>query len=323
MSPALDSPKAQTPSLPAIACPVCCGVIDGVVPAAKPMSAAKFDDCLRRCEKCGVGVSNTRGENPTFIYRDPLANIPAEARSGALLVLGQALNVHSRISKLRRFGFSTSEDAITWVVFSYLLTSGRLVAALGNAGILPSATTDVSPTLLLWGCPLGNQPRGRMIAEQLATLCNDLGEDNKRRSEPDVVVDLGEAGLIFIEVKHQSGNDRLPPDSPKWSRYSSPGRLQWRYDEVKQSGCYELARNWCLMKGLAGRRPGTLVNLGPSRLFAGSEGVRLDRFARSLNADEQCRFQRLTWTDFLRSVIDVTPEWFTRFCSEDRHLFER
>jgi hypothetical protein len=38
-------------------------------------------------------------------------------------------------------------------------------------------------------------------------LCAGLGEVPNSFSEPDVIVDFGEAGLMFIEVKHRRGND--------------------------------------------------------------------------------------------------------------------
>lgn len=318
--------QAQTFHLSSIVCPVCGGSIDGVISNVRPASATTFDSCLRRCEKCGVGVSNTSGKQPTFIYRDPMANIsadiPDEFRSGALKVLSQALNVRSRVSKRYRFGFSTSEDAVTWVVFSYLLRSGRLLSALQGAGLLPNVAPQTVPTLLLWGSPLDAQLRGRMIADQLAALCDELGEDSDRRSEPDVIVDLGPSGLIFIEVKFQSGNDCLNPKSPKWSRYDSASWLNWRLDDVSASGCYELARNWCLMKGLANTRPATLVNLGPARLFAGSEGARLARFVRGLDTDGQSQFKSVTWADLLEPILADAPSWFVRFCRSDRKLVD-
>jgi hypothetical protein len=91
-----------------------------------PGKAKSFDDCLRRCEHCRIGASNTADSHSvTYIFRDPLDNIPPESREGVSEVLAQALNVYNRPSKLTNFGFSTSEDAVTWVVFTYLLRSGR------------------------------------------------------------------------------------------------------------------------------------------------------------------------------------------------------
>jgi len=88
---------------------------------------------------------------------------------------------------------------------------------------------------------------------------------------------------------------------------------------VKASGCYELARNWCLLKNLARGRPATLVNLGPDKLFLGTEGARLDRFVEALGIDERSRFMKVTWSQFLgKGLVDVL-DWFAQFC-RDRGL---
>jgi len=314
----LEPPQSSAHAflLPPIACPTCGAVIESVSSITRPARATSFDTCLRRCDKCGVGASNARGKQLTFIHRHPLANIPKEARCGALEVLSQALNVRSRESKRRRFGFSTSEDAVTWVVFSYLLRSGRLVPALGSAGLLPSVPSEAIPTLLLWGSPLDDEPRARMIASPLAAQCNELGEECDRRSEPDVIIDFGQSGLIFIEVKYLSGNDQLEAQSSKWQRYTSAGRLIWRFDAVKESSCYELARNWCLTKLLSQGRPAVLANLGPPSLFKGKEGARLDRFVQALDTDERSQFAKVSWPSFLRNALDGAPKWFEQFCRE-------
>jgi len=250
----------------------------------------------------------------TYIHRDPLGNVPSESREGAIETLAQALNVRNRESKLRRFGFSTSEDAVTWVVFTYLLRSGLLIEALRRAELIPDGIVTAEPTLLLWGAPIERGARGAEIQRQLSDLCASLHEDPNSFSEPDVMVDLGAQGLIFIEVKHLSGNDLKPADYPGWSRYASAHWLSWRIDDVKASGSYELARNWCLLKGLAAGRPASLVNLGPGRLFCGAEGARLDRFVTALGTDKRSRFVKLTWENLLGKCLVEVPDWFAQFC---------
>src|SRR5438045_3376353 len=119
------------PELMSLKCPSCDGSIAAVTYFDKLLAANGFKDCLRRCEFCGkVAASNAaRSQDVTFIYRDPLDNIPEASREGAIVALSQSLNERNRGSKLIRFGFTTSEDALTWVVFTYLLRSGQLVAA--------------------------------------------------------------------------------------------------------------------------------------------------------------------------------------------------
>jgi hypothetical protein len=109
----------MTNELLPLSCPGCAGMMAEAHQGLARLKATSFESCLRRCEVCGIGASNTSdSQRITYIHRDPLTNIPEESRDGALDTLSAALNVCTRSSK--RFGFSTSEDAVTWVVFSYL-----------------------------------------------------------------------------------------------------------------------------------------------------------------------------------------------------------
>jgi hypothetical protein len=226
--------------------------------------------------------------------------------------------VRSRSSKFNRFGFSTSEDAVTSVVFTYLLRSGHLLAVLERSGLVSNRISTTAPTLLLWGSPIGGEPRGLQIQNQLIELCGGLEEEASSFSEPDVIVDLGADGLVFIEVKYLSGNDSKSPDYAGWTRYVSAPWLSWQVESVKASRCYELARNWRLLKNLAAERTATLVNLGPASLFSGKEGARLNRFGAALGADERSHFKKITWSDLLGVNLDKMPEWFIRFCRDRR-----
>jgi hypothetical protein len=136
-----------------------------------------------------------------------------------------------------------------------------------------------------------------------------------------VILGLGKAGIMFIEVKHRSGNDSKPADYPGWSKYASAPGLTWRMEDIKASGCYELARNWCLLKALAAERPATLANLGPATLFAGASGARIDRFAAALGTDQRSHFMRTIWSDLLGPVLGEVPDWFAQFC-RSRGLIE-
>lgn len=283
----------------------------------KSPTATRFEDCLRRCESCGIGASNAANiETVTYIHRDPLGNIPVESRSGAGEALRQALNKRNRESKWVRFGFSTSEDAVTWVVFTYLLRSGQLPAALRAAGLIGEGSLSAAPTLLLWGVPVEPTDYGAGIRERLKDCCKRLNEDPNSLSEPDVIVDLGDTGLIFIEVKYLSGNDEKPADYSGWSRYESAQGLTWQFEAIKACGCYELARNWCLLHGLAAGRPITLANLGPERVFRGVEGARLGRFIAALGSGPRSRFMKATWADLLGPNMIDGPGWFGDFCRQ-------
>jgi hypothetical protein len=306
------------PTLPSKRCPCCNHPIAEVEFQGPVRPATSYEKCLRRCEPCAVGVSN-RVNNPTFIYREPLKNIPSDSRANATNVLSNALNERNRDNKRLRFGFSTSEDAVTWVVFTYLLSSGQLEGALRRVRLIDAGALAVKPTILLWGVPIATPPScdrrgGAEIRRRLIDLCADLGEKQASFSEPDVIIDLSENGLILIEAKYLSGNDSKPVDYKGWTTYLGSSALAWDTDKIRNSRCYELARNWRLLKGLAGERMVTLVNLGQPDLFLSKDDMRLNLFVEALRTDERSRFTKLTWSDLLGTEFNNMPDWFVEFC---------
>jgi hypothetical protein len=308
------------PRLPEVNCPKCNETLRQVDVSGAVRVARTYENCLRKCEKCEIGASNAKEpQSVTFICKDPLGNIPPEARHLALETLSQALNERSRETKRIRFGFSTSEDAITWVVFSYLLRSGRLVEALIKAGLAPPEAAEVSPSLLLWGVPVDDNGHGSSIRKRLIERCKELRERRSSYSEPDVIIDIGQFGLIFIEAKYRSGNDVKPPDYRGWDTYLDASWVDWRKEDVRESGLYELARNWCLMSGIAGDCSKTLVNLGADEIFASQDAKRLKRFAFALGSGRTSSFKQISWAKFLDPGIVHSLKWFSDFC-RCRHL---
>src|SRR4051794_19190638 len=78
-------------------------------------SAASYETCAYRCEACQVGYSNRQdAATRTMIFAAPERNVPEELMVGLDVVLANAFNVRARGSKRTRFGFFTSEDAVTW-----------------------------------------------------------------------------------------------------------------------------------------------------------------------------------------------------------------
>jgi hypothetical protein len=299
--------------LRSLTCPSCERPIAGIECVGRLRAARQFGDCLRRCETCGIGASNA-AVGATYIHREPLENIPVESREGAREALDQALNKRNRRSKWVRFGYSTSEDAVTCVVFTELLRSGQLLSALRQVGVISEETMTALPTLLLWGAPVPRSARGALIQRQLGDACGGLQEDEDSFSEPDVIIDLADAGLIIVEVKHRSGNDFKQAEYSGWERYSSA--LGLRAQKVIESGCYELARNWCLLRELAGGRPATLVLLGPEKLFRETKEGNLSCFALALSADDGSPLVQVTWSDFLGGCLAHAPAWLAKFCKE-------
>jgi len=97
---------------------------------------------------------------------------------------------------------------VTWVVFTYLMRSKLLLKALQNVQLAAPDAGHIEPTLLLWGVPVEPTTSGASLGAKLSAQCTALGEDKEGMSEPDVIVDLGGQGIVFIEVKYLSGNDK-------------------------------------------------------------------------------------------------------------------
>src|ERR1700733_12635533 len=242
-----------------IACPTCGIPLGSIKLSSRPPRATSFESCLRKCEPCGVGVSNASTDQ-TFIYQNPLHNIPEEARSGALTALKGALNQTNLESKVQKFGFSTSEDALTWTVFSYLQRAHLFRQVVASLGLLPIPPIN-EPTVLLWGAPLpSTSENGWQLRQKIETTLKEIGELSNSYSEPDVMLDFGSAGLVIIEVKYRSGN-AICKDRSKFIKYVEGSGAFKRGEQASDSGLYELARNWRIGFDLSNHRPITLVNL--------------------------------------------------------------
>jgi Holliday junction resolvase-like predicted endonuclease len=314
--------------LPTLTCPSCSQTIvsDEYQPVSgkRAPNAQGYLSCLRRCEPCGLGFSNAftdQADKLQRIHRDPLASLPAEIQAGACEVLGQSLNDINRSSKLLKFASEGSEDHLTWVIFRYLQIQGQLREVLSKVGVGPAVNAQREPTMLLWGSPVpARNASGRALSNQLVQMLERIGELKNRYSEPDVLLDFGETGVVFIEVKHLSGNEVKDKSYPNWPRYIKNTDAFKDINQLLDSGLYELARNWRVAYGLAGNRPFAVVNLGPQALFEASNQTRLELFKQSLNQSTVKEFDAVTWPDFLNAIASP-PNWLDEYL--DKRLVKR
>ena len=175
------------------------------------------------------------------------------------------------------------------------------------------------PSLLLWGSPVpSGDLGGKRLNDALLKVSDTLGEVSTCRSEPDVVLDFGTAGIVLIEIKHRSPNEVKQADYPNWSRYLTGTTAFRSADGVKNAGLYELARNWRVAFELAEGRPFAVVNLGPERLFDDDNRRRLDTFINALHQSASNRFLMATWRDFFVGVHPL-PDWLSNYLA-DRYV---
>jgi hypothetical protein len=203
-------------------------------------------------------------------------------------------------------------------VFSFLALKAPAALA-GLARRLLGFHETGPPRVLLWGVPVPADAATGDLRSRLVTISDTIGEDPKRRSEPDVVLDYGPGGAAFIEVKLHAANSEAPPtDDAKFTKYLRNTSAFTNASSVMKSRMYELARNWRIGWEFAGQRPFRLVNLGPSTLFTRSR-QQLDTFEQGLAASPTRKFQRLRWDSLLASVssdLGGMPEWLDKWLGE-------
>lgn len=296
--------------LVALRCPSC-GL--DLEPREGPASAAAaFDDCLRRCDPCGLAWSNSSTQ-PVRIWREPTQNVPAEVRSGLAEAAAAALNERNRKTKLLKLASESSEDAVTWTVFSFLTAFAVAQPAWQTLAALAPGDAPMPRSVLIWGVPLFGD--GSDLRTSFAAISSTLGEVATSRTEPDVIIDLGSFGLVFVEVKYKSGNDAQ--SKKPWEMYTTSDVFADR-DLAEKSGRYELVRNWRIGCELARERPFSLVNLvrtveqGPAELCTRA-------FAESLNTRPTRRFAQVTFRALLAGVPTPWPPWFVEYV-EQRQL---
>ncbi len=300
----IDS-TANPEQLPSVACD--CGATiesDPFVPNTRggAKRASGFASCLRRCNVCGIGFSNAQDPSAVRkILRDPFAGLPAYIAEGSESALADCLNQSHSAAKKTEFESLRSEDHATWTVMRLLQHERLLGRAFRREGR--------DPVMLMWGVPVPNDDTaGRALRDRIINVSNSLSEKPTRRSEPDVVLDFGDEGVIVIEAKLFSPNERKPETYAGWSKYIDHSVFR-DPESACATGYYQLVRNWRIGTALAGERPFTLVNLAPE--FAGDERTGLARLRLALRTSRERRFILRRWSALLSGF--VVPDWFSDY----------
>ena len=262
---------------------------------------SSFHDCVRRCISCEIGVSNS-GDKPTVIFRNIAQNFPGEVLDGMDEILSQSLNVTNRKNKQNRMGFVTSEDAFTWVFVKHL-SSENSVEALGSIFSFREKISNI----VLWGTSLFEEKR-ETSRNKLVTICNNLGENPLRYSEPDIIIE-SDSEVVFVEVKLRSGN-ASEKNRDKFSKYLVP-KLYVDETKAKDSGLYELVRNWTIGNIYASSKHFRLVNLGPEALFRTATSKDSELFKDAIGKSPD--FVETSWESiFEKNEFKRQPDWFKK-----------
>lgn len=271
-----------------IECPKCNSIMQEF--DIKPKKASKYEDCIRRCIQCQIGASNAK-INPTFIYKDYRNNIPSNLLQHLDETLEKTLNTANRENKKIKLGFSTSEDAVSWIFIKYFLVNDKLPVLQKILNL-----EDEISEVLMWGVPQINRDSG--CTENLKHICDSLGEDKKYYTEPDIII-ITNSESVFIEVKVKSGNDKQAADNRNYDKYL----LDKFYTDIKaakKSSYYELIRNWTIGNIFA-ENNFKLINLAPQKLFS-NENQDSD-FKLFINSLQNSRnFIQLSWEAVFKNL---------------------
>lgn len=265
------------------------------------IKASSYEDCIRKCTVCGIGYSNGK-DNPTIIYKDYLQSIPSVFNSGLKQTIEKSINTGHIEDKKNKFGFSTSEDALTWIFIRYFINEKKL-DVLKKLYSLKSEIEEI----LLWGVPQINK-NDNSEREKLESICKSLKELQRSYSEPDIII-ITKTEVRFLEVKLKSPNAKSS-DIRKFNKYI--GNDFYKNKEMLiNSKHYELARNWTIGNMFTESKDFKLINQGPSKLFYNDDKELLQKFENSLNDSD--RFEKLSW----EKIIDtITPSVTNDFLEE-------
>ena len=264
-----------------IECPKCNSIMQEF--DIKPKKASKYEDCIRRCIQCQIGASNAQ-VNPTLIYKDYRNNIPSNLLEHLDETLEKTLNTTNRENKKIKLGFSTSEDAVSWIFIKYFLVNDKL-PVLQKIFNLEDGILEI----LMWGVPQINRNSG--CTEKLKHICDSLGEDKKYYTEPDIII-ITKSESVFIEVKVKSGNDKQAADNKNYDKYLLD-KFYTDIEAAKKSSYYELIRNWTIGNIFA-ENNFKLINLAPQKLFSKEDqDSDFKLFINSLKGSQN--FIQLSW----------------------------
>ena len=308
-----------------IKCPKCGKAMEDK--AKEKKLAYSFERCVRVCENCGCGASNAKS-NPTYIYKNYINNLPDKKDKDMLDVLfNHTLNEKNREDKKIKFGFSTSEDACSWIFFTYFFKKNKLDVLKDVLG-LKSEIKDI----LFWGVSYNDLINSKIseisdgilennnIIKNLKQSEDNIGEISRLRTEPDIIIVTDEE-LVFVEVKVNSGmptfNFNKEKNKENFEKYSNV-KYYNNFDIIgkKYKGSinpfYELVRNWTLLNDLGGKlnKKVCLINLVKKE-----ETEEIKVFKKAINESDKRIFKVRTWEEIFKDLekkhnINISDDCF-------------
>jgi hypothetical protein len=266
-------------------------------------AANSYNDCINKCEDCGIGLSNGE-KNQTIIYKNYKDNIPIQLHEKLDSILENTLNKYNHKNKINKFGFNTSEDALTWIFFSYFIKNNKTDIMLKFLGFEKENIIDI----YFWGAGYNNQNKDNLFRIKLEdVLKNSFKEDINRFSEPDIIIET-DTKVIFIEVKYFSDN-AIENETQKINKYIINDYYK-NIENAINSKYYELIRNWSIGNLIADNKKYYLLNVGLKSKFAEEDKKpNIHSFINSLN--NKNNFIRLSWNNIIENIKNENIDnWF-------------
>jgi len=268
------------------------------------------------CSKCGRHFSNARDPKRRAIVWDRLErNVhPNDVESVRRLrerIIPNVMNRGNRRTKEFQMCHDRSEDALVWSVFSTLEGHELLPHAyrfLSGGGKLPSQCA-----VLYWGCndrDLGIISRGSTEYEAVLQMAREPKWPGGY-SEPDILLLAPGCGLVTIEAKLDSPNDRKLADKSNAARHKRAqamldlGREYVRRTSSLEWTWYELLRMWvpgCLLAEREHLPRFTLVNLVRAKTRHREKGRVSNDMEKCAKLDDAHTFSQVTWEDLAAEI---------------------
>jgi hypothetical protein len=204
---------------------------------------------------------------------------------------------HKEDKKIK-IGFYNSEDAFTWIFFSYVLKFQNKKLLLD----LLKIDEDIID-IYFWGSGYKNiNIEFRAKLEDI--LKKEYFENDEYYTEPDIIIET-KSKIYFAEIKLKSNNDFNFIKDNKYLKEEFFSNI----DHVARSNCYELVRNWSIGNSIANcfQKDYILLNIGIKEVFE-TKTEEINMFRLSLSHPEN--FRVLYWNDIIPMIKNNADIWY-------------
>jgi hypothetical protein len=250
---------------------------------------------------------------PDADYKD---NIPYQLHDRLDDILDNSLNITNREDKKEKIGgHKTSEDALSWIFFSYFVKYEKTEDLMEILGF----EREIIDNIYFWGSAYKETKESDFFRRQMEHILKEcFKEPDKKYSEPDIIIKT-KTKLIFCEIKLRSGNynEKLLRKYPR--KRAEKYIINDYYSDLElihESKCYQLIRNWSILNKISKGEKIYLLNIGLDEIFDEEDREPyINDFVESIN--NKNAFLRKKWKSDIISKIknyDVENWFYQKIC---------